>query len=99
MKSRIKGALEVYAERRDAALIHFVTAGDDSKCRLICKTYNVPMPESEKAFHAGLYKSVRYCTNIPEDIKKLAWEKCLQLGFMPFIPEAEVHDGFYSKEN
>lgn len=93
MKSRSKGALSVYAERRNAALIHFVKTGDDSKYRAVCRTYNMPIPRSEDVFHAGMYKAVRYCTDIPEDIKKQAWDKCIALGFVPYIPEYEVHAG------
>ena len=89
MKSRIKGKLEAYAELRDAALIYFVQTGDDSKVRALDEKYHVQIPRNGKVFHAGLYKSVRYCTNIPEDIKKQAWDKCIALGFVPYIPEYE----------
>lgn len=95
MKSRIEDGVKRYAEERDAALIEFVKTGDDTKVRQFCARYGQNIPENRKVFHAGLYKSVRYCTMIPADIKALAWEKCLELGFSPLNPELEAYGGFY----
>ena len=34
---------------------------------------------------AGIYKAAQECTDIPESVKKLAREKCMNLGFRPTI--------------
>ena len=95
MNRSTKNIAEQFAAERDEALTYFVKTGDDSKMRKHCAKFGQQVPKSRKVFHASMYKAVRYCTNIPDDIKQLAWEKCLQIGFMPYIPEAEVDDGFY----
>lgn len=89
MKSRIESGLCRFAQERDEALIEFVKTGDDTLMRKHCAKYGQKVPKSRKVFHAAMYKSVRYCTNIPADIKALAWEKCLELGFSPINPELE----------
>lgn len=74
-----------FAKERDAAFSDFVLTDDPEKVRRYCEKYGVPMPEDKKIFAAGIYKAVQYCTNIPEDIKVLAMQKCLEIGFNPFI--------------
>jgi len=32
---------------------------------------------------------VQYCTSIPEDVKTIAMQKCLEMGFNPFIRPIE----------
>lgn len=56
------------------------------KSERVCKKkYGVPFPKSKKAMKVGVYKAVQYCTDIPDDVKEIAIEKCLKLGFNPFI--------------
>ena len=40
---------------------------------------------SDTVMKAGIYKAVQYCTDIPEDVKTLAMQKCVKMGFNPFI--------------
>lgn len=74
-----------FAEERDKAFIKAVVDDDWKAVRKYSKKYDVPIPESKKVMKAGIYKAVQYCTNIPDDVKVLAMQKCLQLGFSPYI--------------
>lgn len=74
-----------FVEERNAAFIDFVKTGDTKKVRKYCKKYGVDMPKERKVFAAGIYKAVQQCTSIPEDVKVLAMQKCLEIGFNPLI--------------
>ena len=74
-----------FAKERDAAFVHFVKTDDLSKVRAYCKKWGVQMPKSSKVAAAGVYKAVVAATSIPEDIKTIAMQKCLRLGFSPLI--------------
>lgn len=80
---------EEYADRRDAALIKFIKEDDDSEIRKLMQAIGTPIPKNKKVFHGGLYKSARYCTRIPEDVKRIAWDKCCAIGMKPYIEEFE----------
>ena len=82
-----------FAEERDRAFIIAVVDDDWKAVRKYSKKYGVPMPKERNVMKAGIYKAVQYCTNIPEDVKMLAMQKCLQLGFSPLIkPYEERND-------
>lgn len=76
---------EKFVKERNEAFIDFVRTGDTKKVRRYCKKYGVEIPKNRKVFAAGIYKAVQECTDIPEDVKALAMQKCLEIGFMPFI--------------
>lgn len=79
-----------FAEERDKAFIKAVVDDDWKAVRKYSKKYGVPVPKERNVMKAGIYKAVQYCTNIPEDVKVLAMQKCLQLGFSPFIKPIEA---------
>ena len=74
-----------FVKERDAAFIHFVKTDDLSKVRAYCKKWDVQMPKSKKVAAAGVYKAVIAITSIPEDIRMMAMQKCLKLGFNPIM--------------
>lgn len=74
-----------YSEERDKAFIDAVVNDKWDKVRKYSKKYGVPMPKKRDVMKAGVYKAVQYCTNIPEDVKALAMQKCLEMGFNPLI--------------
>ena len=82
-----------FAEERDKDFIDAVVNDKWDKVRKYSKKYGLPMPKKRNVMKAGVYKAVQYCTNIPEDVKVLAMQKCLKMGFTPFIkpiePESE----------
>ena len=87
-----------FAEERDKAFVKAVVDDDWEAVRKHAKKYGVIVPKKRNVMKAGVYKAVQYCTNISEDVKVLAMQKCVQLGFSPFInpyeeeSEEVVHD-------
>ena len=53
------------------------------------KKWGLDIPDNLNILKAGIYKAVRYCTDIPQDVKDVAYKKCFDLGFKPFIEEYE----------
>lgn len=74
-----------FSKERDAAFIDFVQTGSKKKMIAYCKKYGVPIPGNDKIFAAGVYKAVQECRDIPEEIKALAMQKCIEIGFEPFM--------------
>lgn len=74
-----------FVKERDSAFIDFVKTGNTEKVIAYCKKYGVRMPKDKQVFAAGIYKAVQYTNSIPEDVKTLAMQKCLAIGFTPFI--------------
>lgn len=74
-----------FVKDRDEAFIDFVKTGNAKKVRKYCKKYDIDMPKDRKVFAAGIYKAVQECVDIPEEVKTLAMQKCVDIGFNPFI--------------
>lgn len=74
-----------YVKERDKAFIAAVLNDDWEPVKRYCKKYDIPIPGKEIVMKAGIYKAVQECTNIPDDIKNEAAEKCVELGFSPYI--------------
>lgn len=72
-----------FSKERDNAFIDFVKTGKTDKVMKYCRKYGVPIPKDEDVMAAGIYKAVQHCTNIPEEIKVLAMQKCFDIGFNP----------------
>lgn len=77
--------LSEFVKDRDEAFTRFVMNDDWDALRRYCRKYSTPMPGNRKAAQAGVYKAVQYCTDISEEVKVLAMQKCLKMGFNPFI--------------
>ena len=78
-----KDLIKQLVKDRDEAFIEAVTKDDFTKFKAYCRKYGVPMPASTRIMKAAVYKAVRECTNIPSDVKELAAQKCLAMGFTP----------------
>ena len=78
-----------YSEERDKAFIELVKNDNIKPWSKVCKKYGITRPASWKVERAGIYKAVQYCTNIPDDVKVLAMQKCLKMGFNPLIKPIE----------
>lgn len=84
---------DAFVRERDEAFTDFVLHGKIDKLKAYCKRYGSPMPRDKRVMACGVYKAVQYCTNIPEDVKNIAMQKCLKLGMSPFIDwEREVEE-------
>lgn len=76
---------------RKKALTKAVMDDDWTPFRKYCKKYGVQIPKDRKIMMAGCYKAVQGCNDIPDEVKKIAFEKCLALGFSPlFNPEGDT---------
>ena len=75
-----------FAKERDKAFIDAVTKDDWNGVKKYAKKYGVRLPK------AGVYKAVQLCSDIPEDVKVLAAQKCMDLGFNPMINPVEGDD-------
>lgn len=84
--------LKTFLIDRREALTKAVMKDDWKAVRKYCKKYGVEMPKDSRIFKAGIYKAVQGCTDIPDNIKEIAWAKCLALGFRPYIEPYEVED-------
>lgn len=78
-----------FSKERDKAFIRAVMEDDWKAVREYAKKYGVPIPKKRNTMKAGIYKAVQYCTEIPEEVKKVAMIKCLELGFNPLIKPIE----------
>lgn len=77
--------IKTYVKKRDEAVRRAVLYDDWHGVRDLCVEYMIPMPTDETIFKAGIYKSASGITNLPDEIRKLAAEKCIELGFSPKI--------------
>lgn len=84
--------ITVFVKERDAAFIDFVKTGHTKKLKAYCEKYGVEIPKDKEIMAAGVYKAVQQCTSIPEDIKEMAFIKCIKLGFSPLIRYLEGDD-------
>ena len=74
-----------FVRERDAAFIHFVKTDDMSKVMTYCKKYGVQIPKKRNVMAAGVYKAVVATASISEDVRTMAMQKCLKIGFNPMI--------------
>ena len=77
--------LSQFVKDRNEALTKAVMKDDWKAVRKYCKKYGVPIPKDPRIFKAGVYKAVNGCTDIPQSVKDVAFAKCLELGFVPYI--------------
>lgn len=81
-----------FAKERDKAFIDAVTKDDWNGVKKYAKKYGVRLPVRRNVMKAGVYKAVQLCSDIPEDVKVLAAQKCMDLGFNPMINPVEGDD-------
>jgi len=79
--------IEAFVKDRDETFIAAIMRDDWKAVRRFAKKYGAPMPTNERVMKAGVYKAVQECTSIPEDVKMLARQKCIELGFKPTMWE------------
>ena len=82
--------LSEFVKDRDETFTRLVMDDDWDALRQYCRKYSVPMPGNRKAAQAGVYKAVQYCTGISDEVKLLAMQKCLKMGFNPLIKPIEL---------
>lgn len=72
-----------FAKERDNAFIEFVMNDNDKPLMKYIRKYKVPYSDKPQVFKASIYKAVQECTNIPAEVKVVAAQKCIALGFNP----------------
>ena len=72
---------------RDRAFTAAVMEDDWQAVMMYLRKYGMEIPDDERVLKGGIYKAVQECTNIPQDVKKLAAEKCIKMGFAPTMWE------------
>ena len=76
---------ERFVKDRNEAFTDFVLNDDLTKFKEYAKKYAIQIPTSKKIIKAAVYKAVQECTDIPEEVKAIAAEKCIKLGFSPYM--------------
>lgn len=72
-----------FIEERHKAL-SAVLYGENLKPFLIyCHKYRVPIPKDKKVVLVGVYKAIQQCNDFNENEKKMAHDRCIELGFSP----------------
>lgn len=72
---------------RDDAMTAAVMKDDWDAVRKYCRKYGMEIPKDERIMKAGIYKAVLGIGDMPQEVKDVAREKCIALGFKPTIWE------------
>lgn len=78
-------SINEFLEDRKKALTKAVMDNDWGPFMKYCKKYGIQIPKDRKIMMAGCYKAVQGCTDIPEEVKDVAFKKCVALGFSPLF--------------
>lgn len=79
--------MKEYIKERNEAFTAFILTGNKKPVIKYCKKYKVHMPKDERIFAAGVYKAALNCMGIEKYVKDLAFRKCIELGFSPYIDD------------
>ena len=83
-----------FVRERDEAFRRAVVLDDWYGVYRYMAKWQVPCPNDFKTLKLGVYKAVRECTGIGDDVKKLAAEKAVAMGFSPSMFEVRRDDAF-----
>ena len=76
--------LKRFVNSRDAAFTAFVMNDDWDAVLKHFKKYGQSVPEGKEIIaKAGVLKAVQECIKIPDNVKAMAAEKCIRMGFRP----------------
>lgn len=78
-----------FVRERNEAVRRAVLFDDWNGVYRYMSKYGVEAPRSVKVLKAGVYKAVRECRGIGEDVKELAAEKARAMGVSPSMFEEE----------
>ena len=76
-----------FVKDRNEAFTDFVLNDDLTKFKAYAKKYEIEIPPSITIMKAAIYKAVQECTDISDEVKEIAFVKCIKLGFSPFMFE------------
>lgn len=72
-----------FLKDRHIATMNAILKDDFDGVKKYCRKYGVPIPKDERVLKAGIYKGAQECTDIPDEVKAIAREKCIAIGFKP----------------
>lgn len=72
-----------FIAERHHAFMKAIVEDDWKPVIAYCHRFGAPIPKNENVMKAGIYKAAQECYDIPEDVKDIAREKCIALGFKP----------------
>ena len=75
--------IKMFVRDRNKTFTALVVDDDVEAVKRYIKRWGLPKPSNDRVLRAGIYKAVQECTDIPQNIKDMAWEKCIALGFKP----------------
>lgn len=75
--------IEQFIKDRNTAFINAVMKDDWKGLKKYCKKYRMPIPSDEQIMKAGVCKAIQEITSIPDEVKEVAFWKCLEMGFSP----------------
>lgn len=81
-------AIRAFVKSRDEAYTRFTMYDDWGALKAHLRRYRQwqDRPRDKRVLAAAIYKGVQECTNIPDEVKDVAKEKCIALGFEPYMP-------------
>ena len=77
--------VEAFKKERDALFSAFVMDDNIEPILEYCAKYDIPTPSAKIALRAGVYKAVQNLNTISPQVKRIAREKCIALGFQPTV--------------
>lgn len=69
-----------FVQERDEAFRRFVMQDDFDAIKRYCARWCVPFAKDERIMKGAVYKAVQECTDLSDEVKALAREKCHALG-------------------
>lgn len=81
-------------QMRDNAIIEAVMNDNFIPFLDYCLKYRIPIPANAEVFRGGVYKAAHEITTMPEEVKRIADEKVIAMGF-----KAGISEDFFAKEN
>lgn len=84
--------MTAFVKERDEAFRRAVLFDDWGAVVRYMVKWDVPVPWDLRVLKAGVYKAVRECAGIGEDVKELAAEKARAMGMSPSMFEVNNHE-------
>lgn len=78
---------------RNSAFVELVMNDRTDMFKDYCKKYGIPVADNEELIKVSVYKAIHEIPSISEEVKAVAFKKCCDLGFYPFIKEFEKENG------
>jgi len=75
--------IEAFKKERDTLFSTFVMDDNIEPILEYCAKYDIPLSTAEITLRVGVYKAVQEITAVSPQVKRIARDKCIDLGFHP----------------